>query len=410
MTLREAWREIKRMEGADGFAPRQVYAILSDLGVFKENPRCRLVVKSALEYELFSLANDDTSSSLAESIRLRLENDGYAIPIIDEVINSIGRNIRIEGGSCQSSDEAAKSSSGQNENLSPCSSPVEEEEGFAFLGIPFGINILEFCKRLARKGFSIPANVNRDSTEVFFIKGIFSSCVSDVRVYATSVTHRVYKCIVYPTGKSIYYWTESYKDRFGAPFYSEDNGRDKLFKYKVGQGEISISLSVNGESIEYIHNGIEGYYNHESFGKNREREVARRYMESDNNGGGITFLGIPFGLDIVTFYKRLIRKGFSEPEIIDSTIVCFPDCNFGGFNSRIKICSDFLTHKVDKCIVYPSRRSYYDWIDIFNRNYGMPFHSEDYSDRKFKKYQVGMGMITVGWTSNGGVSIEYGIK
>lgn len=89
MTLAEAWIRIKLMDGAKDFAPRKVFSILADLGVFQINPRIRLVLKAALNHDLWHLMfNSNMSDSDILSLKSKLEYDGFSKAIINDIIFS----------------------------------------------------------------------------------------------------------------------------------------------------------------------------------------------------------------------------------------------------------------------------------------------------------------------------------
>ncbi|MDE5849616.1 MAG: hypothetical protein K2H38_05700, partial [Muribaculaceae bacterium] len=79
MKLDEAWLKIKGMENSNRFKPNQIYSLLADLGVFKTNPRLRLVLKSALLYDLWVIIlSEDISISEIDLLKTKLLYDGFS--------------------------------------------------------------------------------------------------------------------------------------------------------------------------------------------------------------------------------------------------------------------------------------------------------------------------------------------
>lgn len=88
MILSDAWLNILELEGSEKYNHNQIYSILADLGVFKETPRIRLVVKIALEYGLWNLITSQPSEVQVLDLKLRLQNEGFANDVINTIIGS----------------------------------------------------------------------------------------------------------------------------------------------------------------------------------------------------------------------------------------------------------------------------------------------------------------------------------
>lgn len=86
MTLEDALLEILVMNNAETFTSSQVYSILSDLGVFKSNPKLKIVLKIALEYGLWNMIVAKADSYKVDILKTKLENDGFTDSIIAEIL------------------------------------------------------------------------------------------------------------------------------------------------------------------------------------------------------------------------------------------------------------------------------------------------------------------------------------
>ena len=93
MILSDAWLNILDLEGPEKLNHNQVYSILADLGVFKETPKIRLVVKIALENGLWGLITSQPSEIQVLDLKLKLQNEGFANDVIDIIIGSFYNTI-----------------------------------------------------------------------------------------------------------------------------------------------------------------------------------------------------------------------------------------------------------------------------------------------------------------------------
>lgn len=89
MKLEDAWLKIMEMENSEQFGPNQIHSILSDLGVFKTNPRIRLVLKAALSHNLWHIiSNTRISNHDILSLKAKLDYDGFSESAIQTIIES----------------------------------------------------------------------------------------------------------------------------------------------------------------------------------------------------------------------------------------------------------------------------------------------------------------------------------
>lgn len=147
MTLAEAWKQIKAMKGADSFAPQQVYSILSDLGIFKEDHKIRLPVRFALSYGVWNAyLSGNITDSYSQRLKLSLQNDGFSDIVISEVISSI-TSYNSGNGSCNSQ-------SIKNDHNEPNSyAPSLGNYDIRFMGINLGESVDSFRHILVSKRF-----------------------------------------------------------------------------------------------------------------------------------------------------------------------------------------------------------------------------------------------------------------
>ena len=95
MTLLDAWTEIKRMEKANLLSPKQVYAIVSDYGVFKANPRLQIIAKIALQNGLWDIVKAPTIIfSEIEILRKKLDYYGFSDEYIQMLFIECGFKLK----------------------------------------------------------------------------------------------------------------------------------------------------------------------------------------------------------------------------------------------------------------------------------------------------------------------------
>lgn len=140
------------IEGWRQFSSSQIYNCLSDLGVFRDNRRIRLIVKSALEYGLFSLfISKDSPHSNIDRIVFQLENDGFMRSNINEVIQAFNTVFSTNTNNKNITKDAIKTFRIIAKTNS-ANTPV------SFLGIPLGQTYEAYRKALLENG----ANIEND--------------------------------------------------------------------------------------------------------------------------------------------------------------------------------------------------------------------------------------------------------
>lgn len=144
MKLEDAWLTLLDMDTTIVRTPSQIYSILSDLGVFKDYPKIRLAVNSALQNGLWELVSSNSVSQTdIDKLKSGLEYDGFSDVIINEIINSFYTSPKSGSNNSQ---QPAPSQTQNNANSKPSS--------LTFLGIPLGCKLEEFMAKLP-KGFRI---------------------------------------------------------------------------------------------------------------------------------------------------------------------------------------------------------------------------------------------------------------
>lgn len=89
MTLQEAWYSIIGMDNSERMSSSQIFSILCDYGVFTTFPKLRIAVKTALNYGLWDLVSSKNTNVQISQLRAKLENDGFANGVIDDIVESI---------------------------------------------------------------------------------------------------------------------------------------------------------------------------------------------------------------------------------------------------------------------------------------------------------------------------------
>lgn len=140
MKLEDAWLTLLDMDTTVVRTPSQIYSILSDLGVFKDYPKIRLAVNSALQNGLWELVSSNSISQTdIDKLKSSLEYDGFSDIIINEIINSFYTSP--QSGS-NNSQQPGPSQTQNNANCKPSS--------LTFLGIPLGCKLEEFMAKLPK--------------------------------------------------------------------------------------------------------------------------------------------------------------------------------------------------------------------------------------------------------------------
>lgn len=92
MTLQEAWYKIIGIDNSERMSSSQIFSILCDYGVFTTFPKLRIAVKTSLNYGLWDLVYSKNTNVQISQLRSKLENDGFANGVIDDIIESINFN------------------------------------------------------------------------------------------------------------------------------------------------------------------------------------------------------------------------------------------------------------------------------------------------------------------------------
>ena len=193
MELADAWLKILGMEICDRFNSNQIHSILADLGVFKTNPRIRLVLKAALGYNLWGIiCNGKALDSDILSLKAKLQYDGFNDMIVEEVISSISninKPLRINHGNYDST----------SLNLEISNVTSDKSSKLNFLRIKLGQSIEECIQILRDKGFALEGYARIPKGEHFAkLKGEFiyyNEC--RVNLYYNIVSKLVYKITIH---------------------------------------------------------------------------------------------------------------------------------------------------------------------------------------------------------------------
>lgn len=88
MKLSEAWGYIEKERKTTSITSANVYSILTDLGVFRETPKIKFAMKSALSYGLYDLVYGSATDLDISDLKFKIANDGFSDETIMEIINS----------------------------------------------------------------------------------------------------------------------------------------------------------------------------------------------------------------------------------------------------------------------------------------------------------------------------------
>lgn len=91
MKLEDAWLKIKEMERANVLSSREIYNILSDLGVFHKSPRLQIILKTALQNGLWNIINKSQFEyESVNNLRNKLIFYGFSTDSINGLFISCG--------------------------------------------------------------------------------------------------------------------------------------------------------------------------------------------------------------------------------------------------------------------------------------------------------------------------------
>lgn len=264
MKLEEAWLKIIEMENCNRFKPNQILSILADLGVFRTNPRIRLVVKDALSYNLWDLIlKSRVEPSDIMYITSKLKYDGFSQQVINKLIDSFYKDSSPRGrrldnsthnSSCQSITTVSKKEVGLTQN-------ERSQYGLFFNGIALGSNLTEFSSKmmLMYKFIKVIDHVTDASIEQY--SGSFANwkdCI--ISLYFDKDTQRVYKITILakrPTQSSLNECKNLYRIKYGMPKSIVETIGNCIRERDIFQ--ISTEEFIEIRKFEYSHQIL--YYN-----------------------------------------------------------------------------------------------------------------------------------------------------
>lgn len=88
MNLSEAWKYIEKERQTTSITSANVYSILTDLGVFRETPKIKFAMKSALSYGLYDLVYGSATDLDISELKFKIANDGFSEEAIKLIIDS----------------------------------------------------------------------------------------------------------------------------------------------------------------------------------------------------------------------------------------------------------------------------------------------------------------------------------
>lgn len=270
MTLNEAWIKLKNIEGSKTYKPSQIYSILADFGIFNEYPKLRLALKSALQNDLWSLLNKSKISiSDIDNLRLKIEYDGFAMEIIEEIISSIDMSKNI------SNLVKSKSEVNKNDLLPKVDFPNSKEDPslLAFMGIKLGSDLSDFEWMLKKNKFSYfnrQTSLNAECSVGY--RGAFACFKScSIRLFYNPANQKVYKIGIYDSttdkpDKRFHLCRDLYDTKYGIPKEElVEKGKDikvklKLYTYRVSQIEkieLQYHTLTHASIVRYIRDDLQ---------------------------------------------------------------------------------------------------------------------------------------------------------
>lgn len=253
MTLAEAWEEIRIMRGAQTFAPRLVYSILDDLGVFKEFPRMRLVVRDALKHGLWCVIINSTKNF--DKIKSALNYDGFADNVISQLEDSVSTYVGLSSGEKPFKSQGSHTEEDEERFGEPlakersCSNT--ESNPFCFAGIQIGESIKTFRSSLPGKGFTLEHPQNTEGEFCYAFYGNLAGFSTSAAVYYSDVTKIVYKIdieIIESTGM----WDKYDKAKECINMYTSKYGVPQKQSYKHFSGLSCLKLVYEVNKEQYI--------------------------------------------------------------------------------------------------------------------------------------------------------------
>ncbi|MBD5425149.1 MAG: hypothetical protein HDR45_02995 [Bacteroides sp.] len=147
MKLEDAWIKILEMENSEFYGPNMIHSILSDLGVFKTNPRIRLVLKAALGHNVWALIKKPIiSNSEILSLKSKLDYDGFSDHAINTIIESFWHSNDSES-KLRNENEFPQRSNAPTTINNRISASSSDQEISNYLNSVFNIDTESFVKR-----------------------------------------------------------------------------------------------------------------------------------------------------------------------------------------------------------------------------------------------------------------------
>lgn len=195
MKLEEAWIIIKDMKDSNRFNPNQIYSILADMGIFKDNPRFRLVIKSALYYNLWDIIiASSISNALISKLKSKLLYDGFSNEVIDDLLCSFQKSIPVSLEDLKNEKRYSPEQSDKYvNNLS--------NSHIVFLGKELGCSESEMINHLKNRGFR-HIGFSYDGTRAEYSGSFLGYINSVVAIWKTPKTKIVYKIEIRVKAKS----------------------------------------------------------------------------------------------------------------------------------------------------------------------------------------------------------------
>lgn len=255
MNIAEAWEEIRIMRGARNFTPKLVYSILDDLGVFKEVPRMRLVVRDALKHGLWCVIINSTRNF--DKIKLALNYDGFSDNVISQLEDSVSKYVGVGISSGEKKLKAQDCHTEENEErfgepwVNDCSCSNNKSNPFCFAGIQIGESITTFRSNLPKKGFTIEHPQDTEGEFCYAFYGNLAGFSTSAAVYYSEVTKIVYKIdieIIESTGM----WDKYDKAKECINMYTSKYGMPQKRSHKHFSGISCLKLVYEVNQEQYI--------------------------------------------------------------------------------------------------------------------------------------------------------------
>lgn len=145
MTLSEALNKLLEIDNYENLSNSQIYSILSDYGVFKDQPNLRIIVKTALDYGYWDLIKGNPNNQQISILKSKLNNDGFSESVANEVIDIINP-------SKQQSIENIKDIKRKHSEKF-ITTEIEQNLHICFMGLPLGVDCTTMKNWLIKKGF-----------------------------------------------------------------------------------------------------------------------------------------------------------------------------------------------------------------------------------------------------------------